>query len=121
MMDVRVVGHIVTCRGVPCGRPAGHREQRYAGYARCHSNETVRRLATGNCQWMEVGQGAQERLKAGWAKGGGGGEEAVEDLKKQEGDKLTVAIARRELRAWLRMSEEGTAVEDAVERLLGGR
>ena len=35
-------------------------------------------------------------------------------------DDVTVKIARRELRAWLRASPEGAAVEDAVGRLLGG-
>ena len=39
---------------------------------------------------------------------------------REERDKVTVAIARRELRKWLRQSPEGQAVEDAVGRLLGG-
>ena len=39
---------------------------------------------------------------------------------RQERDPLTVTIARRELRKWLRASDEGKAVEDAVGRLLGG-
>ena len=34
-------------------------------------------------------------------------------------DRVTVTIARRELRRWLRESEEGKAVEAAVGRLLG--
>ena len=38
----------------------------------------------------------------------------------EERDKVTVAIARRELRKWLRESPEGHAVETAVKRLLGG-
>ena len=38
---------------------------------------------------------------------------------RQERDRVTVTIARRELRAWLRESAEGKAVEDAVGRLLG--
>ena len=37
-----------------------------------------------------------------------------------ERDRVTVKIARRELRAWLRASPEGAAVEDAVGRLLAG-
>ena len=36
-----------------------------------------------------------------------------------ERDRVTVTIARRELRKWLRNSPEGQAVEDAVKRLLG--
>ena len=39
---------------------------------------------------------------------------------REERDRVTVTIARRELRAWLRASPEGAAVEDAVGRLLGG-
>ena len=39
---------------------------------------------------------------------------------RQERDRVTVTIARRELRQWLRQSAEGKAVEDAVGRLLGG-
>ena len=40
---------------------------------------------------------------------------------RQERDRVTVTIARRELRKWLRSSDEGYAVEDAVGRLLGVR
>ncbi len=36
------------------------------------------------------------------------------------GDKLTVIIARREMRTWLGTSNEGRAVETAVVRLLAG-
>ena len=38
---------------------------------------------------------------------------------RQERDRVTVRIARRELRKWLRESDEGQAVEDVVGRLLG--
>ena len=38
----------------------------------------------------------------------------------QERDRVTVTIARRELRKWLRQSPEGQAVEDAAGRLLSG-
>ena len=38
---------------------------------------------------------------------------------RQERDRVTVTIARRELRKWLRGSDEGQAVEDGVGRLLG--
>ena len=39
---------------------------------------------------------------------------------REERDRVTVTIARRELRKWLRASPEGAAVEAAVGRLLGG-
>ena len=42
------------------------------------------------------------------------------ELRAQRGEGLTVTIARRELRAWLRGSAEGAAVEGAVGALLGG-
>ena len=38
---------------------------------------------------------------------------------REERDRVTVTIARRELRAWLRASPEGDAVEGSVGRLLG--
>ena len=40
------------------------------------------------------------------------------ELREQRGDKLTVTIVRRELRKWLRTSEEGRAVETHVGKLL---
>ena len=42
------------------------------------------------------------------------------ELRSERGERLTVTIARRELRAWLRGSAEGRAVEGVVGRLLGG-
>ena len=47
-----------------------------------------------------------------------GAAERLERLR-EERDKVTVTVARREIRKWLRESEEGRAVEDAVGRLLG--
>ena len=47
-----------------------------------------------------------------------GASERLAELRAQRGDRLTVTIARRELRTWLRNSPEGAAVEQAVERLL---
>ena len=44
----------------------------------------------------------------------------MDELRGQRGDKLTVTVARRELRKWLRASAEGQAVEAAVGRLLVG-
>ena len=38
---------------------------------------------------------------------------------REERDRVTVTIARRELRKWLRNSPEGQAVEEAVRKLLG--
>ena len=43
------------------------------------------------------------------------------DRLRKERDRVTVTIARRELRKWLRESDEGQAVENAVGSLLGGR
>ena len=36
-----------------------------------------------------------------------------------ERDKVTVTVARREIRKWLRCSDEGKKVEELVGRLLG--
>ena len=44
----------------------------------------------------------------------------LEQLRQERGDGLTIAIARRELRNWLRVSTEGKEVETAVARLLAG-
>ena len=49
---------------------------------------------------------------------GAAAQNKLEELRVQRGDRLTVAIARRELREWLRTSTEGKAVEAAVGRLL---
>ena len=56
---------------------------------------------------------AGERAAAGAAK-------QLEQLREARGDKLTVTIARRELRKWLRTSKEGRSVETAVNGLLAG-
>ena len=45
--------------------------------------------------------------------------ERLAELRAERGDRLTVTIARRELRKWLRESPEGAAVEEAVKDLLG--
>ncbi len=49
-----------------------------------------------------------------------GAQERLVELREERGDKLTVTIARRELRKWLRVSDEGQAVESAVGKLLAG-
>ena len=41
-------------------------------------------------------------------------------LRQERGNDVSVRIARRELRAWLRSSDEGQRVEEAVEELLDG-
>ena len=48
-----------------------------------------------------------------------GAAQRLSDLRAQRGDDVSVTIVRRELRAWLRTSPEGAAVEAAVGRLLG--
>ena len=44
--------------------------------------------------------------------------EKLADLREKRRDKLTVTIVRRELRTWLRTSDEGRAVETRVSKLL---
>ena len=44
----------------------------------------------------------------------------LEQLGEEHGPKLTVTIARREMRKWLRESAEGQAVEEVVGKLLAG-
>ena len=44
--------------------------------------------------------------------------ERLDELRQQRGDGLTVTIARRELRRWLRESPEGKTVERLVTSLL---
>ena len=51
--------------------------------------------------------------KAGATAAAGAGKQLAQ-LRQQRGDDLTVTIARRELRAWLRASRQGKAVETAV-------
>ena len=62
-----------------------------------------------------------QELHVASAKAASGAAARLAQLRKLRGDKLTVAIARRELRVWLRTSEEGRAVETAVGRLLAGK
>ena len=47
-----------------------------------------------------------------------GAKARLDELRQQRGDKVSVTIARRELRKWLRASAEGKAVEEAVSELL---
>ena len=61
---------------------------------------------------VEVSE-AGEAAAAGVAK-------QLAQLRVDRGDELTMTIARRELRKWLRASAEGKAVEAGVGRLLGG-
>ena len=67
---------------------------------------------------------AGDKLHASLSKAGeraaAGAAERLAELRAERGERLTVTIARRELRAWLRKSAEGAAVEGLVERLLGG-
>ena len=50
-----------------------------------------------------------------------GAAKQLEQLRGKRGEELTVTIARRELRKWLRSSDKGKAVEAAVVRLLGSK
>ena len=49
-----------------------------------------------------------------------GAAKKLAELRERRSDKLTVTIARRELRSWLRMSDEGKSVEDSVTKMLAG-
>lgn len=49
-----------------------------------------------------------------------GATKQLTELRQDRGE-VTVTVARREIRKWLRESKEGKAVEEAVERLLGTR
>ena len=49
-----------------------------------------------------------------------GAESLLTELREERGNKLTITIIRRELRKWLRASDEGKAVEIAVAKLLAG-
>ena len=60
------------------------------------------------------------RISQDGERAAGGAAARLEQLRQERGDKLTVTIARRELRAWLRSSPEGAAVEAAVGQLLAG-
>ena len=59
-------------------------------------------------------------IAAAGAAAAAGAVKQLAQLRQQRGDDLTVTIARRELRAWLRASRQGKAVETAVGKLLAG-
>ena len=61
------------------------------------------------------------RVARAGATAAAGAAKQLEQLREARGDRLTVTIARRELRKWLRASAEGRAVETAVGRLLAGQ
>ena len=71
----------------------------------------------------DTGYEAANQLHRKTAEAGATAAQAAADrlpeLRSERGERLTVTIARRELRAWLRGSAEGAAVEGAVGRLLG--
>ena len=56
-------------------------------------------------------------IAAAGATAAAGASKKFEELRAQRGNQLTAIVARRELRAWLRKSPEGIAVEDAVKKL----
>ena len=61
----------------------------------------------------------QEVARAG-AAAASAASERLASLRAERGERLTVTIARRELRKWLRNSDVGAAVETAAKQLLGG-
>ena len=67
---------------------------------------------------FDAGNALHARLAEAGARAAAGPAQQLAQLRAQRGDRLTVAIARRELRRWLRNSPEGAAVEAAVKSLL---
>ena len=67
---------------------------------------------------FDPAQGLHVTIAEAGATAAAGAGKKFEELREQRGDSLTVTIVRRELRKWLRSSEEGRAVETAVGRVL---
>ncbi len=65
-------------------------------------------------------EGLHVTISEAGAAAAAGAKAKLDDLREQRGDKLTIAIARRELRSYLRTSDEGKSVEDSVSKLLIG-
>ena len=66
------------------------------------------------------GQQLHVRIRQAGERAASGAAARLEQLRQERGERLTVTIVRRELRAWLRSSPEGAAVEAAVGQLLAG-
>ncbi len=67
---------------------------------------------------FDVGDQLHVSLSKAGQRAAAGAAERLAELRAERGDRLTVTIARRELRAWLRKSAEGAAVEGVVQSLL---
>ena len=69
---------------------------------------------------FDVGDGLHAEVAAAGEAAAAGARKRLAALREERGADVGVTIVRRELRAWLRGSDEGRAVEEAVGRLLGG-
>ena len=68
---------------------------------------------------FDPGKGQHVAIAKAGEEAARGAAQQLERLREQR-DKVTVTVARRELRRWLRESPEGKAVERVVGRLLAG-
>ncbi len=69
---------------------------------------------------FDAGVALHAEIAAAGAAAAAGASARLAAVREERGADVGVTIVRRELRAWLRGSEEGAAVEEAVGRLLGG-
>ncbi len=69
---------------------------------------------------FDAGDSRHQAVAEAGARAATASSDRLAELRREYGERLTVTIARRELRKWLRGSAEGAAVEGAVAQLLGG-
>ena len=69
---------------------------------------------------FDAGEELHAEIAAAGKAAAAGARKRLAALREERGADVGVTIVRRELRKWLRASDEGRAVEDAVGRLLGG-
>ena len=69
---------------------------------------------------FDANEGLHAAIAGAGAAAAAAAQERLDEIRERMGDKLTVREARSSLRAWLRASDEGRAVESAVSRLLAG-
>ena len=67
---------------------------------------------------FDAGDVRHQAVAEAGARAASAANDRLAELRQQYGERLTVTIARRELRKWLRASAEGRAVEGVVESLL---
>ncbi len=69
---------------------------------------------------FDAGDVRHQAVAEAGARAASAANDRLAQLRREYGERLTVTIARRELRKWLRASAEGAAVEEVVGRLLRG-